>query len=296
MSVDVLTVYDSKRGCGWRASGAMYLVSGDFFDTCGKLPAPIEVCECCGAGVRVTRGLTRIKPARLFAGLVCKTQSRKCGACLINAPDGFIMGVGTKYYDHPRKFLNEALAQGISKRIAKGGIPRGFKVGESVVLLSHANASTRYERQGDDLKAVKIPGVICAFIPKRIEYITKGTETEEQLERLVERGITPVNVVRVEAKRTGDRMTSNPATPHEYRPGKLGHLHEDVIDRGITCLTNELWSGTGPPTGRCLGIMRFTHETLTDSPPGSRMVYALYECNVCGAQSALVSNKQQELV
>jgi len=200
MSVDVLTVYDSERGCGWRASGGMYLVSGDFFDTCGKLPAPIEVCECCGAGVRVTRGLTRIKPARLFAGLVCKTQSRKCGACLINAPDGFIMGIGTKYYGHPRKFLNEALAQGISKRIAKGGIPRGFKVGESVVLLSHANASTRYEREGDDLKAVKIPGVICAFIPKRIEYITKGTETEEQLERLVERGITPVNVVRVEAK------------------------------------------------------------------------------------------------
>ena len=87
-------------------------------------------------------------------------------------------------------------------------------------------------------------------------------------------------------------MTSKPATPHENRPGKLGHLHEDVIDRGITCLTNELWSGTGPPTGRCPGIMRFTHKTLTDSPPGSRMVYALYECSVCGAQCALVSNME----
>jgi hypothetical protein len=38
------------------------------------------------------------------------------------------------------------------------------------------------------------PGVFQMFKPTAVEYITKGGETEEELEALVKRGITPVQV------------------------------------------------------------------------------------------------------
>jgi len=39
-------------------------------------------------------------------------------------------------------------------------------------------------------------GIFSAFVPSAIEYVTKGSETEEELEALVKRGITPIKVVR----------------------------------------------------------------------------------------------------
>jgi len=52
------TVKDKIRGCGWRKPGGLYLKSSSMFSTCGKLPLEIEVCSCCGAGIKPARGWT----------------------------------------------------------------------------------------------------------------------------------------------------------------------------------------------------------------------------------------------
>ena len=41
-----------------------------------------------------------------------------------------------------------------------------------------------------------IPGIFQAFRPTAIEYVVTGKETEEEIEKLIERGITPVEIVR----------------------------------------------------------------------------------------------------
>ena len=76
---------------------------------------------------------------------------------------------------------------GISRRIAGDQIPRGLIVGETWVFLAHRLAI-------DTSSAEPTPGVFRAFIPEMIEYIVKGNETDAEIESLVKRGITPVQV------------------------------------------------------------------------------------------------------
>jgi hypothetical protein len=42
------------------------------------------------------------------------------------------------------------------------------------------------------------PGIFQAFKPQRIEYIVKGTESDDELQSMIDRGITPVRVERVD--------------------------------------------------------------------------------------------------
>jgi hypothetical protein len=51
---------EHKRGCGYRKPGGMYLVSLGIGRDCGKLPIPLTVCPCCGAGIKFSRGFTWI--------------------------------------------------------------------------------------------------------------------------------------------------------------------------------------------------------------------------------------------
>ena len=39
-------------------------------------------------------------------------------------------------------------------------------------------------------------GIFSAFVPERIEYVVKGTESPDELENMAKRGITLVNVIR----------------------------------------------------------------------------------------------------
>jgi len=221
------TVFDSERGCGWRKGGGLYLVGGEFWDACGKLPLRLEVCPCCGSGVRLTRGLSRINPSRLFADAECSTpkKCRRCNLATEALPDlAYLMGVGAKFYPSRADFMREAIEQGISKRIAQ--IPRDFKIGETQVFLAHPKVfmdlvdeeaeDTPLEVDEDDeqqplvldgeskttgrQKAVYRPGVFCVFTPQRIEYVVKGDETDDFLKRLEGRGVTLVKVIRRETK------------------------------------------------------------------------------------------------
>lgn len=95
-------------------------------------------------------------------------------------------------YPTPEAWLQEAHAQGISRRITV--IPREFKLGRTWVLMAHRKAIGHIS---DDPKERFTPGIFYAFRPTAIEYIVKGDETEERLENLVKRGITPVRVERI---------------------------------------------------------------------------------------------------
>lgn len=231
---------EAKRGCGYRQVGGIYLV-GDYIPTpCDRLPFPLPVCPCCGQGVKVGRGMTEINPFRLFGlhdaeapapairtpgtqvaasegfnGGICQDPIRPCFLCDPADRPAFLMLVGEKFYPTPDHFMQEGVAQGISKRISQ--IPHNFKIGETVLYLAHRKACKKMvpaliqeaERiaAGTDAAAPRLvdaeqveyeTGIFTAFIPKRIEKIYWQSELEkmskEEKERLEKRGITPVGV------------------------------------------------------------------------------------------------------
>jgi len=106
-----------------------------------------------------------------------------------------LLWIGEKYYT-PQSFMKEALVLGVSKRIA--AIPRNLELGLTWVLLAHPKAVNRMKpaKTNDEVlfEIVQAPGIFTAFIPQRIEKIVPDTITEEEVERLRKRGITPVKV------------------------------------------------------------------------------------------------------
>lgn len=74
-----------------------------------------------------------------------------------------------------------------------------------------------------------------------------------------------------------------PLTSNDYKPGKMGHLHEDVSQCGYV---HEL--------AGCQGVCHFTGKIFTNSPEGSEMVYAIYECDKCKGRSGLCSELKKE--
>jgi hypothetical protein len=229
---NIITVQDQKRHCGWRSEGGLYLRSDGLGRDCGKLPLLLDRCPVCNGGIKFGRSLTFIQPRRLFEGAECKQYAEdpgNCMGCILsgrNIPDrGWLIGVGAKSYTMG-SFLAEALRLGVSKRIPQ--IPRDFKLGEDYVFASYKKAIVRWtvatqpmevelpedeDEESDQPELLEIdpapptqqtpvathyPGVFAVFRPTRIEYVVRGDETDEQLERLEKRGVTCVRVERVE--------------------------------------------------------------------------------------------------
>lgn len=209
---DLKTVVDSERGCGWRKEGGLYLRADGPMDTCGKLPVPLEVCPCCHSGVKQARGWTWFDPRPFLAVKVCSYAERpgddralKCLTCPMQHPPerAGLLWVGEKFYATPAEYMDEARRLGISRRIA--AVPADFKIGDRV-YLAHPRAikelcvcrQTLAEKcptcEGEGWVYKK--GIFTTFIPDRIEYVCKGDETEEQLDALCKRNITPVKVIR----------------------------------------------------------------------------------------------------
>jgi len=187
---------EPERGCGFRHPG-LYLISEGIGRTCGKLPLPLTVCPCCGAGIKHSLGWTWVDAKKLFEKQLCRYLSEPhadlCCTCpLDNPPEKVgLIWIGEQYYATPEEYLNEAGVQGISRRVA--AVPRGFTVGKDWVLLAHkkaiANADGTYT-----------PAIFYMFQPTRIEYVVKGTETEEELNELERRGLTLVKLERTDGK------------------------------------------------------------------------------------------------
>lgn len=174
----IKTIYEGKRGCGFRKEGGLYLFSDGIFFTCGMMPIPLTICPCCNQGIKPARGFTWISP-RIWENQICKSE--KCKHCDPFFDDKLekvgLMWVGNKFYT-TEEFLKEGMQMGVSKRIAQ--VPKDFVVGETWVLLAHRKPT---------------PHIFCAFKPTEIQYVVKDDDTEEDIERKTKRGITPVRVV-----------------------------------------------------------------------------------------------------
>jgi hypothetical protein len=180
--------YDQRRGCGWRKPGGLYLVTDGLSRACAKLPVPLTVCPTCHAGIKPARGWTWVDADALVVGAMC-LNAQGCGACPLAYPFGRagLLWVGEKYCPTPGDWEREAVLLGVSRRIA--AVPNDFVLGETWVLVAHRKAILRADGRW-------IPGVFHAFRPKAVEYVVRGDETDEALEVLKARGITPVRVER----------------------------------------------------------------------------------------------------
>jgi len=101
------------------------------------------------------------------------------------------MWVGEATYPTPRHFVNESIAQGVSRRI--GALPRGAVPGETQIALAHRKA---FSRVGENGIVTFTAGVFMVFLLKEVQYVVTGQETPEELEKLAARGIEPVEVRR----------------------------------------------------------------------------------------------------
>lgn len=188
----------AKRGCGYRKPGGLYVVSGvSALSPCCKLLNVLNVCPCCGSGIKPTRGWQWIDADAIFGGTVCtagnegsRIEGYASMVCPLNGKIGRagLLWIGESFYPTVEDFEKEAAAQGISRRIK--ALPKDYKPGETWVLLAHRLGVKR---------AVVLEGeptydkaIFRIFKPSAVEYVVKGDETEEKLSKLVERGITPV--------------------------------------------------------------------------------------------------------
>ena len=108
---------EARRGCGFRKVGGLYLVSDGPVRNCCRLPVPLDVCKCCGQGIKQTRGWTWVSPELLGDKIPdCETLcSLACPSCLGERVG--LLWIGEKFYSTPQKFTDEAAELGVSRRI-----------------------------------------------------------------------------------------------------------------------------------------------------------------------------------
>lgn len=197
MHPSIVVSHEGKRGCGWRKVGGLYLVTKHPGWNCGRLPIPLTTCPCCGAGFKPARGWTWVDTALLFKDIpMCQTPD-KCTFCALHDPTTLgragLLWVGEQFYGRPAAFDEEVRTAGISRRINQ--VPLGFKAGETWILLAHRRAIlTGPLELGQEPGWT--PGVFHVFRPEQIDVIVDGTESDEQIERYIERGFVPTLVVR----------------------------------------------------------------------------------------------------
>ncbi len=238
--MDIKISIESKRGCGYRKAGGLYLVGESFGEGCHRLPFDLTLCPLCGHGIRPSRAWTWIEGYELFKpfcsntsiGQVTRSADQGSGPILHQDPSGRVVfgdpgigkdthcfrcvicnpsllfstdevkegdekpnrgksgliWVGEKFYRFPESFIAEANRINISRRIK--AVPQGFVLGETWVFLAHVKAIFNRE----DGKVTYKPGIFRAYQPTGIEYVVKGDETDEALEKKIKRGITLVKV------------------------------------------------------------------------------------------------------
>ena len=193
----MITSRESRRGCGFRKVGGLYLVAEFEGIACGRMPIPVGTCPTCGAGIKPSRGWTWIDGDALTAearALPCRNED--CGGCPMDQGGAYgragLIWIGEAFYPTPEDFQREAKAMGISRRIA--AVPRGFEIGKTFVFLAHRCVVPDVTIEGNPAFG---PGVFQIFVPTRIEIICDGTEPVEQIAEYEGRGLTPVKVIRI---------------------------------------------------------------------------------------------------
>lgn len=187
----------SKRKCGERKPGGFYFVGGPPQpDPYGWLFRAVK-CSCGIQFMKPSRNVQHCLPYDVFPELRPESKDSRKFYSFKPLEKAWVVTVDADNYKTPQDWLDEAEVQGISRRI--NDIPRGFKVGESWVLVMHAKVFDREVTIDEGMltettKTIKEPGIIAYFRPRAIQYVCKGNETKEELLALAERGVTPVIV------------------------------------------------------------------------------------------------------
>jgi hypothetical protein len=184
-------------------------------------------CPCCGTGIVPSRGWTWVSPVLIAqdalpcrkAGLQCKLciverlieESRYADYKMVEHLCG-LLWIGEQFYATPRDFSEEAAELGISRRVHS--VPRGFKLGETPVMLAHRKGTVEWITNPDTgaPQPVQVPAVFSIFVPSAVEVIVSGDESDDEIEALVKRGLTPVKVEYVIPTRE-QQMFEEPRTP-----------------------------------------------------------------------------------
>ncbi len=189
---------EDARGCGFRKPGGLYLRSNAPAALCGKLPLPLTTCPCCGSGIKASRGFTWVNGAKLFEKQACGVDSITLNDSCLLCPLGSallpqlekcgLLWVGESFYKTTAHWLREAEKMGISRRIST--VPKDFILGETWILMAHRKAINKIVAG----KPFTQPAIFSLFKPERIEYVVRGNESQQFLDNLAKRSITPVKV------------------------------------------------------------------------------------------------------
>ena len=188
-----------ERGCGTRKVGGLYL----FFNfenttSCPNLPLPIpDACPCCGEGITQARGLKYVTPSKLLPVITKKCETPGCPVCNPPESKAGLLWVGNMFYS-TKQFLDEAIAMGISKRVAT--VPISLKPGDWVYFAHPAAirvGSAVFDEAEAPRKAKNThtePGIFLVAKLTEIQKIIKEEDAkDEQLIRSLELiGVTPV--------------------------------------------------------------------------------------------------------
>ncbi|HMG11404.1 MAG TPA: hypothetical protein VK609_22975 [Mucilaginibacter sp.] len=193
-----ITIYiEKKRGCGFKKPGGIYLIgSSDKAGACCRLPFELKTCECCGSSVTFSRGYTWINTGMFcynnIAGADCT------GICILNEPGKPIglMWVGENNYPHVKDFERESNAIGVSKRL--NVIPKGLSAGDWVALAHNKAIPVFNEMDPADPNAPLVtykPGVFMVFKIEKLQYVVKGSESDDDLQKIADKNIELITVV-----------------------------------------------------------------------------------------------------
>lgn len=231
MDSRVRVVTEGVRGCGFRRVGGTYLVSDGISIPCPALPLEVSRCPCCDSGIKPARSWAWFNPSMFFkfpCPVDCKIYQERGRCTPFQQERAGILWIGGKFYKTPADWTKEAKEIGVSRRISQ--IPKDFVVGKTCVFVGHREAVERIcdcnKQDGlagaplADCKKCKgegqrnVPGVFHAFCPTRIEKVVDKDVTEEEIDKLVKRGITPVFINRVDKDGNPVDENGNPL-PHE---------------------------------------------------------------------------------
>ena len=216
----VIISTESERGCGFRKPDktgvGIYLTAPGMGYPCARLPLPLHACPTCSGGIKPSRSWTWIEPRKLFADApACKLEPPRgggrgpqlhveCRVCFAGhaMPDGRhgLLWIGEGFYKQPHDFLAEAQRMGVSRKVS--AIPKGFKLGETIVYLAHRLAITTPPEERMLGAPEATPGVFAIFKPAGVDLVIDDEhnvpERAEKLAEQVGEGARIVKVVRNE--------------------------------------------------------------------------------------------------
>lgn len=191
-------VIDRPRRCGWRKQGGYYFVSDrEDIISCPVLPIEMgKFCEHCGHEYRFSRawqwstGVLIRKNGDFSACDTCRLPEDRKKNCALAIEPWIRIGlvwVGTIHYRTAASFSAEALAMGISRRLHMP--PRNFISGETPVAFAHSRLANPSE------PGIYSAAIILVSLP-RVEYVVRDSDTREKLQKIADRGIRLVRVLK----------------------------------------------------------------------------------------------------